>query len=412
VSERDRPTRLPLAGGAWLRHRALPASPDRVLVTGPTGRFTLMPAAQLDAIVRAPTRDPRVAKLAALGLVHPRTPPEPRTADAFHHVVLVGTREAAMTEAVATSLVDALAASSSRFVRLDLVDEHPHPRATWPATRALVARARDRFRKLSKDLTISLTAPPHAVGAADRDMLLDARVALSIPCEGLPSENVASAVRDLHARYAARGVDPSRAFVTLSLAATRATLATSPRDLVAACVDLGLAFVALDLGAPDEHRAPSIEERLDLQRRFWDAILAANLDGTTIVEMRLALHLEALSAAATARDAPPPTSGEIVVHGPEGHALATDAALPDPSCAACVYDPYCGRGLVLHSLPRAAPGARALGTSTCRASMGTFDEVLARLGSKDGPALRQVFQRWMAVHREIAEHLSSSGDAR
>ena len=406
MSDPSAPVRLPLAGGAWARRRAVLGVPGRALITGPTGRFLFVPDADLDAISRVAPSDPRFRKLADLDLLHTSTPAEPRAPDAFHHVVLVGGGDIAMTEAIARLVVDRIAASASRFVRVDLVNEGVDRRAAWPAVLAVVALARERCRAAGKQLALSLTARPDALRTDDLGKLLDAGVTLSIPFDGLPPDDVASAVRDLHTRYAVRGVDPSLAFVTGVLSTSRATLAVPPRDLVAACVDLGLSFVVLGPAKPGEQGAPSIEEQLDFQRRFWDAILAANLGGTTIVEMRLALHLEALSMAATARDAPPPTTGEILVHGLDGHGRAAEPAPPDPSCAACVYDPYCGRGLVRHHLPQASLDPRSWGTDACRASLGTFDEVLSRLASPEGPALRRIFHGWMALHRKIAERLA------
>jgi hypothetical protein len=213
---------------------------------------------------------------------------------------------------------------------------------------------------------------------------------------GTPSHGeTVRAIRDAHARDAARGLDPVLAYVNAVVPVTRATLVAGASAVVGACMEAGLVYLELsplreDAAIGEAHRALACtaDELLAFQRDAVRRILEVNLGGTLLVEKRLALHLEALVAGGRAAQALGPIPG-------------------GGACAACVYDPYCGSTLLRRHLAEERHVAKAWGTPHCDLSMGTFDGVFELLTGPDGPSLRRVHQRWMAARDRVARRLAA-----
>jgi hypothetical protein len=332
------PRRLPLAGDAWVRFRRVPGPGGKVLVTSGRGRFLLLPAADFEALARGaadPENAPR-KKLAGLGFVHTRAAAAPRAA---------GAPEGAP---IRVASVDGYGATGEACDRL--IDEG----ALFTVRFDGAPEAHDANRAVTG-------APPHDVAVR--------------------------AVRDLHARCAARGLDPALAYVNAVVTVTRATIAAGPDALVAACEQAGLVYVELSPLSPSgvsreayEALACSLDDHLRFQRAAVERIVEVNLGGTLLVEKRLALHLEALVAGSA------PAGGE--------------------GCADCAYDPFCGSSLLRRYLTNEDGEPKAWGTPYCERSMGTFDGVFELLAGPQGPALRRVHQQWMAARDRVAKRLA------
>jgi hypothetical protein len=428
------PSRLPLAGDAWVRFRRVPGVGGKVLLTGATGRFLLLPDQDFEALSRGAgdPASPQRRKLADLGFLHGPAPVgalEDATGVWRHVVFLNGART--MTEATARSVVDRILESPSGSLRIEL--RGAEPLADPPLLRLVVGLARAGSRAAGKQLSLAILTSLGGATGEICDFLIDEGVAIAVH-HGEPSGAAARAIRELHERHAARGIGPADALVNGVVTVTRATLAAGPRALVSACVDAGLAFVQLrpEVGC-------ATDAYLGFQREFMRRLLEVNLAGTFLVDMRLALHLEALVESARA-PVPARAAVEALAYGPDGrvHARAAGPLLDDrfaigdaasdryedlvaraaralapgraaaDTCAACVYDPYCGGPLLGPYLMDDGLDEKAWGNGYCATSMGTFDAVFELLASAEGPALRRVFQRWMAAHERIAKRLGAA----
>jgi hypothetical protein len=425
------PPRLPLAGDAWVRFRRVPGGAGKVIVAGEAGRFLLLPEADFEALSRSADdpASPQRQRLADLGFV---LGPERGVgssggpAGVWRHVVFLNGPgpggAAAMSEATARSVVESILGSSSPSLRIEL--RGAEPLADPALLRLVVDLARAGSRSTGKPLSLALTTRLRGATSELCDFLIDRRVALCVDLgDAPPFDAAAPALRDLHARYAARGVASTDAFVNGLVTVTRATLAGGPEALVSACVDAGLAFVQLRPLSPAGVGAPahdalgcSTDAYLGFQREVMRRVLAVNLAGTFLADMRLALHLEALAESARG-STPRPAAVACRAYGPDGrvHTREVGPLLGDDlpgagdaaACAACVYDPYCGGPLLGPALMDDAIDERAFGNGYCATSMGTFDAVFELLTSAVGASLRVVFQRWMAAHARIAKRLAA-----
>ena len=214
-------------------------------------------------------------------------------------------------------------------------------------------------------------------------------VAAVITVDGsLDDEATAREIREIHARYGARGISTRDAYVTAAVTVTRATIDAGADAFVRSCLDLGLVYVLLRWRpsvVPGMSPAGYLAFWRDVVRRVIDV----NLAGTLLVEKRLALHLEALQSIDPRR----PLENERAEPRSEG-------------CASCAYDPYCDTPL-LRRYTMDDEVERALGTDWCKTSMGTFDHVFELLRSPRGKDLRRVFASWMAARNGVAARLTT-----
>ena len=269
---------------------------------------------------------------------------------------------------------------------------------------------------------------------------MDAHDASRAVTDATSHEQVTRTIRDLHARFAARGVDAESAYLTAIVTLTREVVLAGADALVSACAELGLAYFQLR-PLSSEVGGVSPEEQHHFEREVTRRVLRLSTEGTLLVERRLALHLEVLALAASRR--PPRAAVEQLVYGPDGRvyaravgpSLATEGdarlALGDVGssrledlarranargasarCGSCVYDPHCGTSLLEGYLLDDDPEGKAPGGAYCRASMAAFEAAFALLASPEGPTVRRVMARWMEARDRVSERIASSSAAR
>ncbi len=315
-----------------------------------------------------------------------------------------------MDASVAVAITDRICTTPARTLALEFRGDDPL--AHTDVVRLVIDRA--RALTVGRALTFSMVTHLGALTPAVCDWLVDTAITVTVPLHPLPDAHEADrartgaptytvsvrALQDLHARFAARGISPEGAYVTVASAVNPETLAAGPEAFVAAALRLGAPYARwLPVGvAPEVYR--------DFYREALDRVLDANLQGTLLVEKCLALHLEVIAAARGLQR--PALEAPAVVHTPDGaeHIAVTD---PPRGCHTCPYDPYCARG-ILPWYTQDTPD-RHRGTAWCQRSTATFDTVSALLRDGSGTRVRRVFQRWCAA-RDVAAARFSSVTAR
>jgi hypothetical protein len=417
IDEPSPPRRTPLAGGEWIRFRCLPRGGGTSVLTGADGRFLLLPADEIDALRASEPGDVRRRKLSELGFLLPADGEGPRgpavSSDSSRHVMMLrgtpaeaGASATAMDQDTACAVIDHIAGSgptggAAGFhhveVRGDPLDSALVRRI---ASRVETARAAGARLSLGLRTDLAGTTPDLA------DALIDARAVITVTLGGPPSADEIARLRGLHARYSARGIPPSLAFVRVVLPVGRAAIAAGIDRLLPLCIQSGIVFLELAPGGGDV----TLAEHVDSYRAAIPRILEINARGTLLVEMPLALHLETLVAGADPSRTRPDASPTTVIWGPDGRPLAGETTFPAIGCAGCAYDPHCGTGLLRDALEDVA--ARRWGTPFCHASTGMFDTLFELLASPEAPRLRRVFRAWMAVHERVARRLSAPAEPR
>ena len=314
-------SRLDLGDAGSVVFRRLPERVDKVVVTDAGGRFLLVDSKEIDAVERGlgDPREPRRLRLAELGFL--RAPVAPVQDDAGLAAIR-GVRAIDLST-MTSDACDALVASGDAItVSFDpLPDVHE-------ANRALT-------------------------GAAPYDV-------------------TARWIREIHARFAARGVDPELAYVNAVSTVTRATIAAGPRAVVDAARAFGLVYLELE---------PRDDDYPAFYREAIRRVVEINAEGALLVDKRLALHLEVLVELARGRRLPTAFSA---------------------SCAACAYERFCGTNLVEEYTAQGDVATKEYGSTFCRASMGTLDAIFGILASPEGATLRSVFKRWMEARDRVA----------
>ena len=301
------------------------------------------------------------------------------------HVVAVD----GLTDDAARARADDILQGRAEFMDVELVGAEPL--ASPGVVRTLVDRLHDR--RGTRTLVVSLRTSLASMTTETCDWLVARGVLLTIPYggsreaheanrpfTGAPAHDVVEAwIRGIHARYAARGVSPEAAYLNAELTVTEATVAAGTEAVVRACADVGLVYLQVRRPAG---RSPRLDP--DACVSFWrelvGRLLALNARGTLLVEKRLALHLEALGSREPHRSSP-------VV-----------------SCATCPYDPWCGSDMLRRYLHE-DDAEKVHGSDWCRASMATFDGVLALLRPPEGTATRAVAGRWMRARDQVMARL-------
>lgn len=440
------PVRLPLAGGGWLRYRRVGDS-GKALVTAADGRFLLIDSADVDAARRGADDpdDPTRSRLDQLGFVHhdgPGAAPEPLPSSG-HHVVYLSAGDGAVMDAeVARGVVASMFATRPSYVNLELRGLEPVVAAG--TVRTLLALARQEAGAYGAGLSVSVSTEGGSEEQA-LEYLADAGVAWNVRAP-VPGADAFRTVERLHELYRARGIDARLAYVTAVVTVTRPVLEASPRSLVEACLAHGVVYVLIRPSGPagPEATACTADEFRAFQRGMSEAVLDANVAGRFLVDKRLALHLEALTAGLSG---PAP---ELAAYAPDGRVFASaagpllvaggderdrigtiaDSAAElasgrrawrgriglepggEATCRSCVYDPYCDGALLRAYLMEDEVAPRSPGSALCDRSMGSFDDVFALLASPAATKLRRVFADWTRARRDVARRLSTGGRAR
>lgn len=384
------------------------------MLTGAGGRFLLLPGSEIDALCTGDPDDERRRKLSDLGFLLPTDGEEPRSpvppGEASRHVLLLRSpaKEPGAPEAngavmeldTACGVFDRICESRSGFTHVELRGGDPlDPLLVRRLVDQMVSRRASGNGRLSLGLRTSLSGMTPELA----DALVDARAVVTVTLDGPPTGEAAERIRSLHARYSARGIAPSLAFVRVVLPLSRASIAAGAERLVAAAVQAGITFLELAPAGGDV----TAEEHFELYRAAVRRILDVNARGTLLIEMPLALHVETLVAHADPAKARPAASPVTTIWGPDGRAVAGETASPAAGCGGCAYDPYCGAGLLREALDDASE--RRWGTPFCRTSTGMFDTVFELLASPEGARLRRVFKTWMDAHERVARRLGAAG---
>lgn len=423
--------RLPLLPGSFVRARALPDG--AVVVTDAEGRFELRSAA--GAPGAAPRPDP-----AATFAARRRSFMQEGVS---RHVMLLRDASRAMDEGTARRALDRVFEGPARHLHVDL--EGDDPLDAWDAARVLVDESRRRARAQGRRLTLGLATSLAAMSHERLAWLFERGVMLRVPFDAEAPRGVAA----FHAHAASRGVDATRAYLNATLTLSRDAAGVDPRALVDALVGAGVRYVRVrpvePFGlAPELYRARALPARdfAALYDRVVDEVLARNLAGELLVEMRLALALERILDRSPAPDRPRVACGSgapMLAYAADGsvHTCAaaalhegasgrlrlghveTDAARSLvrheslratqaaghldalPGCDDCAYNPYCG-ACAVHSLATRGRLAGPMpGTDWCVAAMGLFDRVFGELASGDGARIEAVHAMWGAARAQV-----------
>lgn len=451
------PVRALRDDGSWVAYRRLPVDGERVVVTSAAGRFLLAGLEEIHAFERAQAGDERTRELTALGFVRP--PLEgasgafaARVADTpMRHVLLVTGRSGNESMPVATALAAVDRALEASPLGADIEMRGGDLLSDNEVVRAVVDRARERGGDRAR---LSLWTRMHAAAPYGCDHLVANDVAITLELDASPGANdegpfpgavARTALRELHAAYADRGIDRVEAYVNGALDVTRAAALAGARRVVDGCVDAGLVYVQAR-PAPAETSRCTAEELAGFYGAMIDRVLEVNVGGALLVDKRLALYLETLVAGARPDGTAAPSEWWTLTYEPDGgvhvgdpnHVFAEEEAIgsvdtadggalsagaairrselarararssvPERSCSACAYEPYCSAPILAQYLHDGAAYEKRFGTRWCATSMATLDDVFARLASPAGLGLRRVFGEWMRARDRVERRARS-----
>ena len=319
--------------------------------------------------------------------------PDPRaplfTEDATLHVVPVR----ALGQA-AEAVVDRILDEARPFTHLEICEVEPDGAAL---VRSLVERARGRRAEAGERLSIAVRATPDVVTPDLAAALAKGRVVLKCLFEGPLSTGDAERLREIHRLYSSFGVPPQLAFVNVGVPLDRASFEAGPRAIVDGLAAAGAIYVEL---LRTRERRLSDEEHADLHRACVSRILEVNRGGRVLVEMGLALRLEAMSRGGRG---PEPT---VSIWASPERASREDAGLFGEGCAGCPHEARCGLGVLRD--PTVSLSERRAGTPFCAASKPLFDVATTLIAAQDRARLRTIFHVWHEAHLRVARHLGVS----
>ncbi|MSP63172.1 MAG: His-Xaa-Ser system radical SAM maturase HxsB [Myxococcales bacterium] len=467
---------------AYARFRRLG---DHVVLTNDAGRFHLMPQLEFQRMLGGELQleSPSHVRLAELGFLRSQ-PKIDVLADRLRdrrgylmvgpslHIMIITLRcdqicgycHASRTnldsqgydmdEVTARAVVDRIFETTSPSITIEF--QGGEPLVNWPILQLVVDYATQKNVTAGKALMFSLVTNLSLMTDEKAEYLLDHGVMICTSFDG-PREvhewnrHLARAssydeavkwIKEINARYIARGHDSGLAYVNALLTVTRATL-SKPREVVDEYVALGLKAINLRPLNPFGFAARTWErigytgaEYLAFYREALDYIIELNRKGVEILEKKLALYLQkiftdndpnymelrspcgaGIGQMAYNYDGKIYTCDEGRMIGKMGddlfeighaalnthreavghetvRAMAAASYLDSvPGCSDCAYNPYCGVCPIYNYIEQGDLFGKMPGSDWCKISMGICDHLFGRLAS-EGPELRTLLERW------------------